>query len=320
MKHKNCVKYIVAAGTAVATAGAVWGLDFLHKLASARKAPELKRLEIREQDFFQGNEKFIDVINAGKLWLLETEHEDVSIISFDGLKLMGHLYLCDDPKRTIIMFHGFRSSWLRDFGFAARECYEAGCNLLIIEQRAHGKSEGEHITYGIFERFDCLEWARYAAERFSNMPIYLDGISMGASTVLMASSLRLPKAVKGIIADCGYTTPKAIISEVFRQHSSVPPEMIVPLVSLYSKLAGGFSFDDYSTLDAMKVNTRPVFFAHGDADTFVPMEMTLQNYQACIAPKRLFIAHGATHGLSYLVEHDAYKKELLEFFRDCEKM
>ena len=301
-----------------AAAGALWGMNFLHKIASARKSPELKMLEINENDFFMGNEQYVAEVNAGKQWLIDTAHKDVSIISFDGVKLIGHLYTHENAKRMIIMFHGFRSSWLRDFGFAAKEFYEAGCNLLIVEQRAHGKSEGDYITYGVFERFDCLEWTKFAADRFNDIPIYLDGVSMGAATVLMASSLQLPNAVKGIIADCGYTSPKAIISRVFAQKSPVPAKGIVSAVSAYSKLAAGYDFDDYSTLDAMKVNTRPVFFAHGDADDFVPMEMTLENYEACIAPKRLFIAKGATHGLSYLVAHDAYYNELMDFFDFCE--
>lgn len=314
MKQKKSAKIIAAAGTLATAAGAIWGLNFLHKMASARKAPDLKMLKIEESDFFLGNEQFIDEVNAGKQWLRETPHEDISITSFDGFKLVGHLYKSDNAKRTVIMFHGFRSNWLRDFGFAAREFYEVGCNLLIVEQRAHGNSEGDYITYGVFERFDCRDWAQYAAQRFGDLPIYLDGISMGAATVLMASALPLPDAVKGIIADCGYTTPKAIISRVFQQKSPIPSKGLVSAVSAYSRFAAGFDFDDYSTLDAMRVNTRPIFFAHGDADDFVPMEMTLENYEACIAPKTLFIAHGATHGLSYLVQHDAYYNEIMEFF------
>ena len=137
---------------------------------------------------------------------------------------------------------------------------------------------------------------------------------MGAATVLMASALPLPKTVKGIIADCGYTSPKDIISKVFNDKSPVPSSGLVAAVSRYSKFAAGFDFDAYSTLDAMRENTLPIFFAHGDADDFVPMEMTLRNYEACTAPKTLFIAHGATHGLSYLAQHDAYYNELMNFF------
>lgn len=319
MKNKKSLKYIAAAGTAAAAAGAFWGINFLHRIAAARKSPELKMLEFKESEFFHDNPHIIDEVNSGKRWLMDTVHEDVFISSFDGLKLIGHLYLNENAVRTVIMFHGFRSSWLRDFGFAARELYYAGCNLLVIEQRAHGKSEGDYITYGVFERFDCLEWARYAASRFDELPLYLDGVSMGASTVLMASSLQLPNTVVGIIADCGYTTPKAIISKVFEQNSPIPAKGIVSAVSAYSKFAAGYDFDDYSTLDAMKVNTRPIFFAHGDADDFVPMEMTLENYNACIAPKTLFIARGATHGLSYIMQHDAYYNEILDFFEKYDK-
>ena len=45
--------------------------------------------------------------------------------------------------------------------------------------------------------------------------------------------------------------------------------------------------------------------------------MTLQAYEACAAPQTLLIAHGAGHGLSWLVEHDRYKAALLDFFARC---
>lgn len=314
MKQKKTIRYIAAAGTLLTAAGAALGVDFLHKMATARKAPLPKVLKLSEYEFFNGNEDYLRAVDEGIQWLKETLHEDVEITSFDGLKLEGHLYLAENAKRTIIMMHGFRSSWIRDFSLAGKEFFEVGCNLLIVEQRAHGNSDGKYITYGVFERYDCLYWALYAAERFGDLPLYLDGISMGAATVLMASALPLPDTVKGIIADCGYTSPKAIISKVFNDKSPVPSKGLVTAVSKYSKFAAGYDFDDYSTLDAMRENTRPIFFAHGDADDFVPMEMTLQNYEACTAPKTLFIAHGATHGLSYLAQHDAYYNELMNFF------
>ena len=314
MKKKKTIKYIAAAGTLLTAAGAALGVDFLHKMATARKAPLPKVLKLSEYEFFNGNEDYLRAVDEGMQWLKETPHEDIEITSFDGLKLEGHLYLAENAKRTIIMMHGFRSSWIRDFSLAGKEFFEVGCNLLIVEQRAHGNSDGKYITYGVFERYDCLYWALYAAERFGELSLYLDGISMGAATVLMASALPLPDTVKGIIADCGYTSPKAIISKVFNDKSPVPSGGLVAAVSKYSKFAAGYDFDDYSTLDAMRENTRPIFFAHGDADDFVPMEMTLQNYEACTAPKTLFIAKGATHGLSYLAQHDEYYNELLEFF------
>ena len=66
-------------------------------------------------------------------------------------------------------------------------------------------------AFGLIERFDCLEWVEWATAKCgSELPIYLCGVSMGATTVLMAAGLELPENVHGITADCGFTSPHAI--------------------------------------------------------------------------------------------------------------
>lgn len=144
---------------------------------------------------------------------LSVPYENVFITSFDGLRLHAKFYAAPDPKAPVqIMFHGYKSAAERDFCGGLREGIDGGFNVLLVDQRAHGESEGKYLTFGVNERFDCLSWANYATERFGrDVKIYLYGISMGAATVLMASALPLPDSVSGIVADCGYTSPKDII-------------------------------------------------------------------------------------------------------------
>ena len=122
---------------------------------------------------------------------LSVPYEDVFITSFDGLRLHAKFYAAPDPKAPVqIMFHGYKSAAERDFCGGLREGIDGGFNVLLVDQRAHGESEGKYLTFGVNERFDCLSWANYAAERFGrDVKIYLYGISMGAATVLMASAL-----------------------------------------------------------------------------------------------------------------------------------
>lgn len=121
---------------------------------------------------------------------LSIPYEDVFITSFDGLRLHAKFYAASERKAPVqIMFHGYKSSAERDFCGGLREGIDGGFNVLLVDQRAHGESEGKYLTFGVNERFDCLSWASYAAERFGNdVKIYLYGISMGAATVLMASA------------------------------------------------------------------------------------------------------------------------------------
>lgn len=246
---------------------------------------------------------------------LSIPYEDVFITSFDGLRLHAKFYAASERKAPVqIMFHGYKSSAERDFCGGLREGIDGGFNVLLVDQRAHGESEGKYLTFGVNERFDCLSWASYAAERFGNdVKIYLYGISMGAATVLMASALPLPKSVSGIVADCGYTSPKAIICSVLRDHH-VPAAPVYAVAHLGARLFCGFDLDSASAPDALRRSHIPVLFIHGDDDRFVPCRMSRENFEASAAEhKKLLIVHNAGHGLSYMLDRPAYLSSLHSF-------
>lgn len=246
---------------------------------------------------------------------LSIPYEDVFITSFDGLRLHAKFYAASERKAPVqIMFHGYKSSAERDFCGGLREGIDGGFNVLLVDQRAHGESEGKYLTFGVNERFDCLSWASYAAERFGNdVKIYLYGISMGAATVLMASALPLPKSVSGIVADCGYTSPKDIIFSVLRDHH-VPAAPVYAVAHLGARLFCGFDLDSASAPDALRRSHIPVLFIHGDDDRFVPCRMSRENFEASAAEhKKLLIVHNAGHGLSYMLDRPAYLSSLHSF-------
>lgn len=246
--------------------------------------------------------------------LKEKESEEVSITSYDGLRLVGHYYHLRDGAPLKIIFHGWRSTYLRDCGGGAVMAWKAGYNLLLVDQRALGKSEGRTITFGIKEKYDCLSWVNYSIERFGkDVQIILGGISMGAATVLMASALDLPKNVKCISADCGYTSPEAIIRKVCREDMGIPDWLGFPFVRIGAWIFGGFSIKDGGALEAVKHAKVPLMIMHGDEDDFVPYAMCHELYDAIEGPKTLLTVSGAGHGLSYFVETERYEKALREF-------
>lgn len=244
---------------------------------------------------------------------LALPYEDVWAQSVDGLLLHGRYYEKEAGAPIEILFHGYRSNPIRDFCGGLQLGLEAGHNVLLVDQRAHGQSEGKCLTFGIMERKDCLSWLRYVEGRFGKVPVYLVGISMGASTVLMAASEKLPDQVAGIIADSGYTSPKEIICKVLKdRHYS--PKWCYPIVYYAAKFWGHFDLEECSAEQAMKRCKIPVLIIHGGDDRFVPCEMSVKNYQACAAEdKKLLIVDGAGHGLGYVVDYEAYKKAVVDF-------
>ena len=161
-------------------------------------------------------------------WMKEVRampHEDCYITSFDGLKLHGRYYEYAPGAPIELMFHGYRGNSDRDLCGGVQRCFELGRSCLLVDQRASSASEGHVITFGIKEHRDCLRWIDFMVDYFGeDVKIILTGISMGASTVLMAAGSPLPKQVKGVLADCGFSSAKAIICKVIRQ-MKLPPKL-----------------------------------------------------------------------------------------------
>lgn len=256
---------------------------------------------------------FGDKIEEGIKHIRETPFEQWQIKSFDGLSLYGRFFRNGTSNKTIILLHGFRSSGEHDFSCAFKMYFNHGFNILIPDQRAHGKSEGKYISYGVLERFDAKGWIeKVIKEQGADTAIYLSGVSMGASTALMASGLNLPKNVRGIIADCGFTSPAEIIKKVMREDMGFPLFPIFYTTRLLVKLVVKFDLD-YSCLDALKRNTIPMLFIHGIADNFVPFYMGEQNFEGCKSEKYSLWVEGAGHGTSFLFETERCVKALEEF-------
>ncbi len=250
-------------------------------------------------------------------WMEETkgtEKETVSITSFDGLKLYGKYYECIPGAPIELMMHGYRGRAERDLSGGVQRCFKLGRNALIIDQRACGKSEGNVITFGVNEYRDCLSWIDFIIRHFGeDTKIILCGISMGASTVLIASQQKLPKNVVGVLADCGYTSAKAIIKKTIKE-MKLPPNISYPFVKLGGILFGHFNIDEVSSIKAVKNATIPIIFIHGEDDDFVPCYMSKENFEACTSKKELLIVKGAAHGLSYPASPDEYLKTVANFF------
>ena len=240
-------------------------------------------------------------------------HEKFCITSFDGLKLYGKYYEHTPGAPIELMFHGYRGNAERDLSGAVQRCFSLGRSVLIVDQRTSGSSEGNVISFGINESRDCLAWVNFMVEHFGkDVKIILTGISMGASTVMMASAMELPPNVVSALADCGYTSAKDIITKVMRE-MHLPPRLLYPFVKLGAKLFGHFDLEETSPIEAMKNCRIPIIFIHGETDDFVPCDMSRANYEACVAPKKLFTVPDAGHGMSYLLDNDGYFKALREF-------
>lgn len=240
-------------------------------------------------------------------------HEDVSVTSFDGLTLRGKLYEYAPGAPIELMLHGYRGAAEKDMCGGVRRCFAVKRSALVVDQRACGTSDGSTITFGVNERRDCLSWVDYTVKRWPDRKIILTGISMGAATVVMAAGEPLPENVIGVLADCGYTTAKEMIQKTIAE-MRLPPKLAYPFVKLGAKLYGHFDLEETSPIEALKTCKVPVIFFHGEADDFVPCDMSRRMHAACPTRSSLITVPGAGHGLAYPVDKEGYIRNLMDFF------
>jgi fermentation-respiration switch protein FrsA (DUF1100 family) len=252
-------------------------------------------------------------LNPGDVNWLDTQAvENLWMEARDGLKLRACYVPAPGASAAAILLHGYTGEG-RQLGYMARIFHDKfGMNVLIPDARGHGQSEGRYIGFGWHERLDTLAWMNRVRELGCG-DIVLFGISMGASTALMASGEKVPPELRLIVADCGYTSvqEEMLWQMKLRYRFSFSP--LVRAVSRVTARRAGYSFEEASALEQVKKSRVPTLFIHGEADTFVPFEMCGRLYGACAAAKEIYTVPGAEHGAAYNADAENYERRLALF-------
>ena len=276
-------------------------------------SPHRNADEIEIEPFLDDMDMFNGIKDQAKK-LAKIPCSRVQTTSYDGLKLSGRYYHKSDDAPLCICFHGYRGSAVFDFSIMGQFLQDEGYNVLLVDQRAHFGSGGHTITYGIRERRDVLSWIKYANERFgSDKPIYLFGISMGATTVVMASGLNLPDNVKMICADCPFSSPRDIIYYVAKRWYKFP-NLLWALIRASALVYGHLIIPrNITAANAVKNTNKPILLIHGEADYFVPKEMSEKIKQSNPDCVELHTFPGAYHGVSYFADPERYISIVRDF-------
>ena len=212
---------------------------YFWKFAIVRESADKKKKAHKETVF---DRLYMTRIKSGIQWFKNMNPTKVYTESIDGLKLAADYLPAENPKGTIIVVHGYRSSNVMDFSCVFEIYHSWGYNILAVHDRAHGESEGKYIGFGILDRYDVRSWVDYVVNNIGGN-IVLDGLSMGASTVLMTSGFELPSNVKCIIADCGFTSPWEECKHVLKHNFNLPAFPLLPICSCLVKLTAGYSLN-----------------------------------------------------------------------------
>ena len=247
-------------------------------------------------------------------WMMAQPHEDVWIRSKDGLKLHGTYFPGNGGTKAVICFHGYTSKGLNDYGSLSYYYLNHGFRMLLIDERAHGDSEGTYIGFGTMDRLDGLEWVRWMIEKTGDdAQILLHGNSMGGATVCMMGGMDLPRQVKGIVSDCAFTSARDVFTHVLHSMYHLPAFPMIQIADRVNRKKAGYGLDDCNAAREVRKAKVPFLFIHGDEDIFVPCWMCEEIYKNCASPKTKLIVKGAGHGESYYKDTEGYEEALNVF-------
>lgn len=263
--------------------------------------------------------QYMPLMQERKEYMMAQPHEDVYQFSEDGLKLHATWFPAEDSKRVVICFHGYTSQGMSDYIGLSDYYMKRNFSMLLVDERAHGDSEGEYIGFGCLDRMDAQGWIEWVIEKCGeDVSILLHGISMGGATVLMTSGLKLPVQVKGIVSDCGFTSAKEVFTHVLHSMYHLPAFPMIQISSLVNRKKAGYGLDDCNAAREVQKAEVPILLIHGDADTFVPCSMCEKIYENCASKKQKLIVKGAAHAESYYKDTEAYEQALNEFIGGIE--
>lgn len=311
-KLKKAAKTAVIAGAACAAADAfAAGLSFWRIMTrNGKDFDSIKKMTGTDWERYQ------DSIEDGIAQLLERKHEWVEIDSDDGLKLRGIYFPCGDTDggrsgKAALCVHGYSSTGLIDYALIAHYYLKMGMDVLIIDNRAHGRSEGRYVGFGYMDRFDIKRWIKFLIGREGeDCQILLHGISMGGTAVLMASGTPLPRQVKLIVSDCAFSSAYAELSSVIQKRFHLPPAALMPALNLLTRIFAGYWLSDCNACKEVRKSRTPTLFMHGSRDSFVPLPMAYELFEACAAPKEIFIINGSSHAEDYYKDPASYEREI----------
>lgn len=244
--------------------------------------------------------------------------ETLEIISKDGLKLKGYyIEKFKESNKLMIIVHGYTSNHYIALQYLDM-FFEEGFNVLMIDVRSHGNSEGTYATYGYYEREDLDQWIDFMKSKLgNNIIIGLHGQSMGAATILMYGG-KYEDKVKFIIADCPYSNGKELFRYQFKQYKGTPLYPLYWFLNKRCKKLCGFDINDISPIDDIKNKNIPTMFIHGTGDDFVPCYMSEDMYKNKIGDKnKILLIEEAKHVEAYPKDKIKYIEEVKKFIKEA---
>ena len=264
------------------------------------------------------DEEYVRMFDIGIEW--EKQYHDakqnVAIRSYDGLRLVGE-YFDFGARKAVILIAGRMESLLYSYYFA-EPFRRAGYNVLVIDNRAHGLSEGKVSSLGYREYRDVLQWTRLLHDTMGNDKVFLHGICIGASTALFAAvSETCPEYVEGLCVEGMYVNfYESLVNHMKVDWPDKPRFPILYGALVWIRLISGANVVTDGPLRRIDRLKKPILFLHSREDKYSLPDKAEELYARCSAPKQLvWFDHGA-HSRIRINNTEAYDEAIVSFLRE----
>ncbi len=215
--------------------------------------------------------------------------EDVQLIAADGVSITGWYMKAPNPRGSVLYLHGNAGN-RRDWTPVAPPFIDQGYNVLIVDYRGYGDSQGKPNEQGLYRDGDAAcAWLQERAAR-EGLPLYVLGKSLGSG---VATYLAVRWSLAGLILDSAFTS----MSKLIAHHARWLPRVLIPAL--------------FNSLGRVESITCPTLVLHGDHDDLVPLAHGLSLYQGLRAPKALGVIPAAGH--NDIDAYDSYARWVMGF-------
>ena len=229
-------------------------------------------------------------------------HQAFEVTTSDGIAIDGWLFTPATPARAVVVFVHGKDINRQHFVSHARRFLDQGIGVVAYDQRAHGRSTGEFVTYGAKEVGDLRNVIDVALGKWGReLPVVLIGESLGAAVALQTAAV--DPRVRVVVAGAAFADLTTVIDD--HAPAILGAEGKAKAIAVAEE-AGQFKVADISPERAARNITVPTLLLHGSEDTYLPMKHSIRIYEGLAGPKELVRLEGVDH-IGILLSESAWK-------------
>jgi uncharacterized protein len=240
-------------------------------------------------------------------------HEDITFRSRDGLTLSGWYFPANGAHKAIIMIHGItadRHEMLR----WVKSLHNSGFNLLLYDQRNHGKSGKSVSGMGMLEKDDIPAAIDFLINDRGNTSIGIFGVSMGAATAIpaMAQETRITAGV----FEASFADLRDLLSDIARRDLGLPSFPLLNITALLFRLRSGIDMSSVKPEAHIGlISPRPVLIMHCTGDDYINPSHGERIYKAAREPREIWRAGCKKHAEAWQGDPAGAERRVSDFFK-----